>query len=262
MTMTPNRQALFLVAMLALAGLYFIYAVNVFVDESLDTVRELRIELDEALLYGVFMTLVFGGYASWLYATRRRQHARRLAAEADTRVFGFTDALTGLGNRRCFDTALGAMLADSRPERCDAVLLIDLDGFKQVNDRHGHAAGDALLKVVADRIANAVREGDRAARFGGDEFAVLAPAAGDAAAAAALARRIVATVALPVTVGDAVLRVGASVGIALAREAAESRGLLAAADAALYRAKRSGSGVEVAADAAVTPTARSSGSHP
>jgi diguanylate cyclase (GGDEF)-like protein len=117
---------------------------------------------------------------------------RLIRAELRQRAMAHTDALTGLANRRGFDDALGAAIAArgdaergrrsaDAAEPC-AVILLDLDGFKVVNDTKGHAAGDELLRAVADECAGALRPTDTLARIGGDEFAVVAPAAGAAGA--------------------------------------------------------------------------------
>ncbi len=149
------------------------------------------------------------------------------------------DLLTGLGNRGAFSAALESML---RAGRGGALLLGDLDGFKAANDRHGHAAGDALLAAVARRMLGSVRPGDTVCRLGGDEFAVVAPGA-DGAAAAAIAERLSRAAAGPVAHGGAVLRVGISIGVALAPQHGEDApALQRAADLALYRVKAGGRG--------------------
>lgn len=237
-------RAIALLVMLALGGLYFIYAVNLWVDEGETDIEMLRIELDEALLYGMAMTVALCCYATWLYWSRQRQHGRQLAAMAQARRIGETDPLTGLANRRRFDTALAALL-DAAPRGGCAVLMIDLDGFKAVNDEYGHAAGDEVLRVVARRIAAAVRGDDLAIRLGGDEFAVLAPATADAAAARAIADRITASIAEPIAAGAAVHHVEASIGIALSGGEGSAT-LVEAADAALYAAKRAGGAIRFA----------------
>ena len=242
-----HRQILALLLALAFGCLYLIYAYDVFVDESLDTVSELRIELDEALLYGAGMTLVFSSYALMLFRSRRRQQIAQAATIAEARRTGETDVLTGLANRRGFDAALEGMLAGSAEAgwRRDALLMIDLNGFKPVNDRYGHAAGDELLKVVGARLNAAVRSGDLVARIGGDEFAILAPDVGSRATAAAIAERVLANLAEPIVVAGAVHRIGAGIGIALAPgDGFSARELSGNADAALYRAKRTGAGTQ------------------
>jgi diguanylate cyclase (GGDEF)-like protein len=149
------------------------------------------------------------------------------------------DALTGLSNRVGLDRAVATRLAtkDAR----FALLYLDLDGFKSVNDTHGHARGDQLLRMVAGRLSGALRDGDVAARIGGDEFVVLAGTA-EPAAARALGERLLTAIATTYDLGDNIsTTVGVSIGVALAPEhGADPTGLLAAADAALYQAKSGG----------------------
>src|SRR6218665_735735 len=95
--------------------------------------------------------------------------------------------------------------------------MLDLNGFKAINDTHGHGIGDALLRVIADRIGVAVRDGDTAARLGGDEFAVIAPGLANPDVAKAIAGRLAETVARPVFVEGRTLHVGTGIGIALSR---------------------------------------------
>ncbi|GAA1603627.1 sensor domain-containing diguanylate cyclase [Actinoplanes couchii] len=140
------------------------------------------------------------------------------------------DALTGLANRVLLHRRM-----EESPDRL-SLLLIDLDGFKPINDRHGHHTGDLVLQEVARRLTGLLGAGELAARLGGDEFAVLLPGTG-AEAAARLAAQVVAVVAEPMPVGGEVFRVGASVGLAEGA-AADGDGLLREADAAMYRRKR------------------------
>ncbi|MET0426751.1 MAG: GGDEF domain-containing protein [Actinoplanes sp.] len=140
------------------------------------------------------------------------------------------DGLTGLANRALMQERLAAM----PPDDTVTVLLIDLDGFKPVNDRYGHASGDRVLVAVAQRLAALVGTAGQAARLGGDEFVVLLP--GAPADAGALAGRISAAVAEPVAIDGARVVVGASVGVATGRARNASR-VLHDADAAMYRTK-------------------------
>ncbi|WP_432482048.1 putative bifunctional diguanylate cyclase/phosphodiesterase [Kineococcus esterisolvens] len=151
------------------------------------------------------------------------------------------DPLTDLGNRQLFTDRLQHALARRGSRGC-AVLYLDLDGFKSVNDTHGHAAGDAVLIEVAQRLRAAVRPEDTVARFGGDEFAVLCEDLSDDLTASRIAERVVSSIAdRPVTVGpDRALGITPSVGIALARDEGDASKLLRRADAALYRAKEGG----------------------
>ncbi|HYD10358.1 MAG TPA: diguanylate cyclase [Acidimicrobiales bacterium] len=147
------------------------------------------------------------------------------------------DALTGLANRTLLD-AWGALEATAT----DAVLYVDLDGFKAVNDTHGHGVGDELLVVVAQRLHAAVRRSDLIGRVGGDEFVVLCPAI-SRDAAEDLANRIIRSLRQPIATARVTVTVGASVGIALGRSDVTYEQLIDRADAALYAAKRAGGGL-------------------
>lgn len=151
-----------------------------------------------------------------------------------------TDTLTGLPNRAAFHDAVDREMATCR-EQGSALLFIDLDGFKAVNDGLGHAAGDAVLRTVAARLQRVVREGDHCARLGGDEFAVLLPGT-DADSAAMVARRIVDELSQAVSIKDTRVTIGASVGVAHTRDATDSDALMRNADSAMYSAKEAGKG--------------------
>jgi diguanylate cyclase (GGDEF)-like protein len=177
------------------------------------------------------------------------------ASEAEHRHRARHDELTGLPNRRGLADRLGAELAAAQRHRgALALLLLDLDRFKGVNDTLGHAAGDALLAAAAGRMRATLREEDLVARLGGDEFAVLLAGPGDGFAPEQTARRLMEVLARPfrLAAGHEV-RTGASVGVALfpvdGRTADE---LLAAADRGLYAAKRAGRGTWRAASRSVT----------
>ncbi|MFG1603358.1 putative bifunctional diguanylate cyclase/phosphodiesterase [Actinoplanes sp. NPDC049265] len=146
----------------------------------------------------------------------------------------YHDTLTGLASRALFREELDAAVDDV------AILFLDLDGFKEVNDSLGHAAGDQLLVQVAGRLRGSVRDGDTVARFGGDEFAVLVDSVTATADAVALAERIIAALAEPFLVGGRDLHVGASVGIASAADAGDVSQLQRNADLAMYKAKAAG----------------------
>jgi diguanylate cyclase (GGDEF)-like protein len=152
------------------------------------------------------------------------------------------DALTGLSNRTGLVDAVNARLIAARHgDKALALLFLDLDGFKAVNDTYGHAAGDRLLKMVADRLSRMLRSADAAARIGGDEFVVLAEALTHERAIE-LGQQLIAGVATSYDLGDGMsATVGVSVGIAMAPEhGTDHVDLLAAADAALYEAKSNG----------------------
>jgi diguanylate cyclase (GGDEF)-like protein/PAS domain S-box-containing protein len=152
------------------------------------------------------------------------------------------DSLTRLPNRRFLSQRLAAALTQARQTgRVVGVLLMDLDGFKAVNDTHGHAAGDSLLKQVAVRLSSVARDNDTVARLGGDEFVVLATDIASSQSLRLIAEKIVRAVALPISLPNGDVTVHASVGVATypfcGHDGSE---LLAAADAAMYRAKQAG----------------------
>ncbi len=166
------------------------------------------------------------------------------ANERRARHLALHDSLTLLPNRSCFCAQLDLALATAYPQRpALAVLYLDLDGFKLVNDTHGHEIGDEMLRVVAARLSRAVRAADRVSRIGGDEFACLLTGMSDRRQLSRLARKLLDTVAAPLRVGELTLQVHASIGIALCPEdATTTQALLKMADAAMYRAKRQQTG--------------------
>lgn len=170
-----------------------------------------------------------------------------LIAERELDAAARRDPLTGLANRRAFDEALAA----ASDTGGFALLLLDLDGFKAVNDRLGHAAGDELLRQVAARLTAKMREGDLLARLGGDEFAAILSAT-DATAAKAIADRAVSAVGLPYAVFGSSAIVGISVGIEVAHhgDKVDGEAVKAAADRALYAAKDAGKGRAIMSAAA------------
>jgi diguanylate cyclase (GGDEF)-like protein/PAS domain S-box-containing protein len=166
----------------------------------------------------------------------------RKAAEAALRAQARHDQLTGLPNRHAFLERLKEAFASSRRgAEAFAVLYLDLDGFKDVNDTLGHAEGDRLLQAVAARLKSNVRETDYTARFGGDEFAVLQTGLNDPSDAGALAAELTKCLAAPYRLDDNEVRITASVGISFFdSRIADPDDMLTQADLALYRAKEEG----------------------
>ncbi|MFZ2855782.1 MAG: diguanylate cyclase [Rhodocyclaceae bacterium] len=154
------------------------------------------------------------------------------------------DALTDLPNRRLFFDRLGQALAlAQRADQSCALLFLDLDRFKEVNDRHGHEAGDQLLKAVAERLRGLVRESDTLARLGGDEFTAILSGVGGRDDCARVAEKIIATVSRPYPLAACEACIGVTIGIALfPDDASDSEGLVSAADLAMYAAKTAGRG--------------------
>ena len=167
--------------------------------------------------------------------TERRRSADELFHRA------VHDPLTGLPNRVLLIDRLDHALARAdRRAQTVAVLYVDLDGFKAVNDTSGHAVGDEVLRIVAERLAGAVRPEDTVARFGGDEFVVLCEDLADPGDALRVADRILADLGRPIQHGSGLARLSASIGVVMADGPGSGAALIEAADEAMYRAKRRG----------------------
>jgi diguanylate cyclase (GGDEF)-like protein len=177
------------------------------------------------------------------YAVERQRAERRLARLA------LRDPLTGLPNRVLFadrlEQALARRARGEEPLRL-ALLFVDLDGFKSVNDRFGHLAGDEVLVEVAHRLRAELRSADTVARLGGDEFTVICEGVSDPEDAMAMARRIVISLGRPYPLEHGSAEISAAVGVAIApRTGEDPESLLRRADAAMYRAKASGPGISI-----------------
>ena len=173
-----------------------------------------------------------------------RDQRERLRAEAEMHRLAHQDALTGLANRRQFNEALAARYASRRSEDAAfALLILDLDRFKVVNDTLGHGMGDALLQRVAQRLLRAVRGDDLVARLGGDEFAILKAGGTDLAGIQAVAERVIDILARPFLIDGHILNIGTSIGIAVAPgDGRTPEQVMGNADLALYGAKEDGRG--------------------
>jgi diguanylate cyclase (GGDEF)-like protein len=196
----------------------------------------------EMFLVEAFIVAAITGLSLQTVAHLYRSAVEHHTARHDMAKLARTDALTGLSNRLLLreqfqDRAAAAV----RAKNLVALHYLDLDGFKDVNDRYGHPAGDALLEQVARRLEEIVRADDVVARLGGDEFIVLQAGIGEESEAEMLARRIIREVSKPYVIDDISMSVSVSVGIATAPKLGlELERLLGCADAALYRAKAGG----------------------
>ena len=180
---------------------------------------------------------VFDGdeWIGWHATATDRTQLRELEEVASTAL---VDPLTGLANRAMFENSLARVLA-RRGSHHAAVLFVDLDGFKAVNDHGGHAAGDDVLRRVASRIQNALRPADLVARYGGDEFIVLLEEV-ELDYAVEIGERLVEAFRQPVEHGSGLADVGVSIGVAMTRLDDDVDTIVARADEAMYVAKEAG----------------------
>jgi diguanylate cyclase (GGDEF)-like protein len=170
----------------------------------------------------------------------RRELANSRADERRVRHTAYHDSLTGLPNRRSFEEHSGHAMQRQAPQTREfALLYIDLDGFKSVNDVHGHAVGDELLKVIGARLTQAVRADDTVSRHGGDEFLCLLLDVQDEEQVAAIARKLFDAVSAPCQLGRLSLCARPSIGVALyPRDGLSVEALLESADSAMFWAKK------------------------
>ena len=183
--------------------------------------------------------ILAGGFP--VYLVRSKMKAHRAAAK-EAQFLAEHDNLTGIANRKRLGEAASAALAWSRRSQSPvAVLLLDLDHFKDINDNYGHAAGDELLQKFARRLSSSIREEDTVARLGGDEFVVLQVGIAQPIGAKALAERLLTALAEPYDLSGIQIFCGSSIGVAITPgDATEWERLLSCADAALYKAKAAG----------------------
>jgi diguanylate cyclase (GGDEF)-like protein len=198
-----------------------------------------RLEADH-VFYGIFLgVFVLGSIETirFLYGISVEQ----ISLKHDFAELARHDALTGLANRLGFKERLKRAAASAHGKGdMIAVHSIDLDRFKEANDRFGHPVGDALLQAVAGRLSGMLRDEDFAVRLGGDEFVVVQAAIGHPQEALLLARRVIDALNQPFTIEGHRMEIGASIGIAIGREPGDLEGLMSAADKALYASKANG----------------------
>jgi diguanylate cyclase (GGDEF)-like protein len=221
---------------------YFWIALSIVQEEQInENVHSLLLRL---FLLGAFLFLL-SAVPAWSISqvvVRMRRIRRELYKSANF------DELTNLPNRHMFNDRLEqALIQAQRYEQKGALLFIDLDRFKAVNDSYGHEAGDELLQKVGERLDACIRESDTAARFGGDEFVVLIPVEQDPEGAEILAGKLIEILSRPYRLTGIEVSVGASIGIRIFPEETDGSGesvetILKDADSAMYKAKTSGKG--------------------
>jgi len=197
--------------------------------------------VDDALVMAGMMSLALLIYGCRRLMDLSKEIKARRAAEDEAQKLARHDPLTGLPNRRFFNEKLDEILKPHSGGHPIAVLMLDLDGFKSVNDAYGHLAGDQALIEFTNRVSEVLRSGTVFARLGGDEFGVIATKVTSLDGPAGLARRIIGAVAEPFMFGSITASVGVGVGIAVSPEnGTEQDELIRRADLALYRAKAMG----------------------
>ncbi|MEP9374940.1 GGDEF domain-containing protein [Mesorhizobium sp. KR1-2] len=230
-------------AMVLLFGGYLAFEVELYAD-SADASPE-RERNDLMRLLAVSSVMMFGFMILYLrrFVEFGRESIMRKDAELRARAIERTDLLTGLANRLRFEEQVAdALLQCAKDGEQGAALFIDLDGFKPVNDTHGHASGDAVLREVALRLTQNARSAVCIARFGGDEFAVFAKTSSGVPEAMRMASDLLDAIEKPIVFEGKQLAVSATIGVTICtgadmQSAAE---LLKAADSAMYAGKRSG----------------------
>lgn len=213
-----------------------------------DFIWQVAAEGQEALWFSMSGNPTFDGEGNFAgYHGIGSEVSEQMRGTERYRQLAYHDTLTGLPNRRLLDDRLHLAIAQAaRRKRCLAVMLIDLDNFKAINDTAGHAVGDTVLVSVAHRLQEVIRASDTVARMGGDEFVVILPDIDSEDAALTVADKITDALAVPVEEAGRRYPLGGSVGVAIYPvDGKNARALLAFADGAMYNAKRSGGSCHV-----------------
>jgi diguanylate cyclase (GGDEF)-like protein len=216
------------------------------------TLQAMRDELassrqrNDLMLAATLLLALTAGALTWQRLRNSLAKSRDALVEAQSRIqhMATIDTLTGWPNRTALHSDMQSTLARARRDGTTlALLMIDLDNFKPVNDRHGHQVGDQVLREAANRMAALMRGGELHARYGGDEFVAVIEEHGDSASSHHVAERLIRQLSQPITIGNLTLQIGASVGIARFPDDAQNADTwLRQADLALYRAKSGGRG--------------------
>ncbi|KAA0686463.1 EAL domain-containing protein [Neorhizobium sp. P12A] len=217
---------------------YLAWAINALDESESVSPNNIIVQLDESLYLGLTITLGLLGLGAWQYIVQRQEIERRIIAEGRARHLAYHDSLTGLGNRRSLEEELTRRLACKGDDLTgSAILMLDFDHFKKINDVHGHATGDAFLRIVSTRMIQVVQSGGSVGRLGGDEFAVILKKYSGGADLGIFVRRLISAICEPIDIDGVVLMPEVSIGVVEIEGTKSSNDLLRRADLALYRAK-------------------------
>ncbi|GGD70250.1 putative bifunctional diguanylate cyclase/phosphodiesterase [Caballeronia grimmiae] len=224
-----------------LVSAYVLLEVDVFVVEGVKPAAE-SIEADELPILGMVLSVGLLLFAWRRMRAQKQEATARMEAQAKLRDMAFQDALTGSPNRRCLIERLSmAVASPPAAGTVHAVMVIDLNGFKRINDVFGHGAGDQALVTTAQRVLSAIRDGDMVARIGGDEFVIVAMQLPSSESATGLALRVLEALGKPTMIAGVEQRLSAGIGICLLPfDGATPDETLRRADVALYKAKTTG----------------------
>lgn len=232
-----------MIASVILFGSYLAFEFDVYSDSKDASPQEEQSDLLRLLAVSSVMMFGFMVLSFRRVLEHGRERARRRHAELRARVVERTDVLTGLANRLQFEEQVtGALSQFAEQGELGVVLFIDLDGFKPVNDTHGHLAGDAVLREVATRLKQNATDAICVARFGGDEFSVFAKTPSGVQDAMRLAHGLLEAIEEAIVFEGKQLSVSATIGVAIGTAGQSATELLRAADSAMYAGKRGGCG--------------------
>lgn len=226
-------------ALLLLGGTsitYLAWAINVLDEKDAVGPSHITVQLNEFYL-GLLITLVLLSFGGWQYIVQRQEIERRIIAERRARHLAYHDSLTGLENRRSLEEELADSLASASDKLTrNAILMLDFDHFKKINDVHGHAIGDAFLQTVSTRMLQVVQVKGSVGRLGGDEFAIFLKNCSEGTDFETIARKLISAICEPIDIAGVVLMPEVSIGVVEIAGSGSVSELLRMADLALYRA--------------------------
>lgn len=246
---TPSAHYIFFSTAIFFAALLMALEFDLIRNWDLKPSEQKKLQVEEIFVLASILIAELLIFAWRRMRDRTNELIRRMAAEKEAHQSARHDTLTGLPNRKLFAERAGEALSNSWNRGTDcAVLFIDLDGFKPINDTWGHASGDAALLEVAERLKSCTPKTGMVARLGGDEFAVLCEAPLGRTAARSLAQGILHELEKPIAINGRDIAISATIGIAIGpANGRRAEDLIHAADLAMYEGKRSGRGTVVMA---------------